>query len=363
MILRGDRHGAVYVFRAGSLGDAVVFLPAWHAIADRHPDVPLHLITPVARLPGIPDTAAVCGLTGRLGQVIRYDTTRSGLRLVAAAVSKIGPGIVYCQMPERSSLAHLRDYGFLRGVLGLHPIGIGRAIAANLRRGPLQPAYSPSVEWERLLQLAGAVPRPPAFPLLRPGPPAQSRADDVVRGLGGRPFVIACPGSKMPAKRWPVDRFRDVIGSFLARHSDAGMVLLGSPDERPLAAAIAELVPDRIRNLAGELSLEESAALCGRAVCYFGNDTGAMHVAAAMGVRCIGIFSARDYRGKWEPFGTGHTILRSDPPCRGCMLVECTTENLRCLTEVHCRAALDALEACWSTAAETGPRRSSAVSS
>ena len=100
-------------------------------------------------------------------------------------------------------------------------------------------------------------------------------------------------------------------------------------------------------NWAGQLPLDESVALFARAVCYLGNDTGAMHVAAAMGRPCIAVFSARDFRGKWDPFGSGHTILREDPACRHCMLVDCTTEKLRCLTTIDAETVGRALEQCW----------------
>ncbi len=350
--------GQIYVFRAGSLGDAIVSLPAWTAIVARHPGKPLHLITPARQIPGIPDTATVYGMTGHLGEVIRYETTRDGLASVVERVKAIGRGVVYCLMPERSTKAHLRDYVFLRGVVGLKPRGIFPAIAANLRQGPFRPAYSPTVEWQRLLACIGTRDRELRFPLFSPSGPARDVAKWIVSELGHRPFLVGCPGSKMPAKRWPVENYRKVFTAFLAEHSDAGAVLLGSPGEREMCDLVAEVDPGRVLNRAGDLSLDESAALCDRAVCYFGNDTGAMHVAAAMGKPCVAIFSARDYRGKWEPYGDGHVILREDVPCQGCMLEECETESLRCLTSVRPDAAHAALTAMWNSVTTSVATRS-----
>lgn len=341
----------IYVFRAGSLGDAIVSLPAWQEIGRRHPARPIHLITPAKRNPGIPDTADVFRMTGRLGEVIRYDTSRTGLASTAAEVRRIGGGVVYCLMPERSTRDHVRDFAFMRCVLGLHPRGLAPAIRANLRRGPFRRAYSPAVEWRRLLDCIGGDPERLSFPLLQPSPEGQEAADRALASLGESPFLVACPGSKMPSKRWPVERFRVVLDDFLRAHGDAGVALVGSPDERGLCQALSETRPDRVVNLAGRLSLDESAAVCRRAVCYFGNDTGAMHVAAAMGLPCVAIFSARDYSGKWEPFGEGHVVLRREPACRHCMLVECGAENLRCLTAIEAEEATHAVLDCWATAA------------
>lgn len=345
--MRGDE---VYVFRAGSLGDAIVALPAWHEIGRRHPGRPLHLITPARRIPGIPDTADVFRMTGRLGEVVRYETSWAGLAHTAAQVRRIGRGVVHCLMPERPTRDHVRDFVFMRCILGLRPRGLGPAITANLRRGPFRSAYSPAVEWRRLLDCLGGAHATPSFPLLRPSPAAEESADRRLTPLAAKPFLVVCPGSKMPSKRWPAEQFEKVLGSFLRVHDDAGVVLVGSPDERSLCQTLCSAGADRMLNLAGALSLDESAAICSRAACYFGNDTGAMHVAAAMGRPCVAVFSARDFRGKWEPFGDGHSILRTDPECSHCMLVECGVEKLRCLTAIEHRDVSRALDACWDAA-------------
>jgi ADP-heptose:LPS heptosyltransferase len=343
----------IYVFRAGSLGDAIVSLPAWSSIAERHPGKPLHLITPSRQIPGIPDTATVYGMTGHLGEVVRYGTTREGLAAVVSRVKEIGRGNVYCLMPERSTRAHLRDYAFLRAVVGLRPRGIMPAIFANFRLGPFRPAYSSTVEWKRLLQCVSADDFTLHFPMLVPTPEAHGVANKLAAELEGRPFMVACPGSKMPAKRWPVENYKEVFRRFLGEFPKACVVLLGSPAERAICEEIAAVEPARIANRAGDFSLDESAAVCARAVCYFGNDTGAMHVAAAMGKQCVAVFSARDYEGKWEPFGHGHVILRQDVPCKGCMLEECVNEGLRCLISLDTGVVARSLFAMWSQAFST----------
>jgi len=74
---------------------------------------------------------------------------------------------------------------------------------------------------------------------------------------------------------------------------------------------------------AGELSVRESAALMEGARFYLGNDTGVMHLAAAVSIPCVGVFSARNWPGIWEPYGHGHKVLRFDVPCSGCHLAVC----------------------------------------
>jgi len=337
----------VYVFRAGSLGDTIVSLPAWQVIARRHPGRPIHLITPAQRISGIPGTADVYRLTGRLGEVIRYDANLAGLARTAAAVREVGRGIVYCLMAVRPTIRHLRDLAFMRVVLGLKTRGVMPAIRMNRRShsGPATVAAIP--EWRRLLACAGGDASSLTFPLLEPSSKASETVARALEPIGDAPILVACPGSKMPAKRWPEDCYQAVFRRFLESHREAHVVLVGSPDERDLCQSIAASHSDRMFNWAGQLSLDESTALFARAVCYLGNDTGAMHVAAAMGRPCVAVFSARDFRGKWDPFGSGHTILREDPSCRHCMLVECTTEKLRCLMMIDAESVGQALERCW----------------
>lgn len=335
------------MFRAGSLGDSLVALPAWKQLCDRHSGQSIHLITPAKQLPGIPDTATVFAMTGRLGNVIRYDTSHGSLKRAAAEVRALGGGIVYGLMPQRPSLHHVRDWLFMRGVVGLQTRGFGRAILSNLRRGPFRRSYSPLIEWRRLLSLVGSDGAKLQFPLLSVPGAARAAATRSLAPLDGRRLVVVCPGSKMPAKLWPLDRYCDTLRRFLSKQDDAAVVLLGSPQEKTVCEAIVAIDPSRVLNLAGDLSVEESAAVCEAAICYFGNDTGAMHLAAAMGLPCVAVFSARDYPLKWVPYGDGHEILRHDPSCSGCMLQKCVTEKLRCLTAISADQALDALNRCW----------------
>ncbi|NQW48385.1 MAG: hypothetical protein HQ464_11555, partial [Planctomycetes bacterium] len=198
----------VYVFRAGSLGDTIVSLPAWQVISQRHPGRPLHLITPSQRIPGIPDTADVYRLTGLLGEVIRYDSSSAGLVRTAAAVRQVGRGIVYCLMAERPTIRHLRDAVFMRLMLGLKIRGLMPAIQLNRRLHAERAVEVAMPEWQRLLACAGGNSASLSLPLLEPTPEAGDTVARALEPIRNAPFLVACPGSKMPAKRWPKERYQ-----------------------------------------------------------------------------------------------------------------------------------------------------------
>lgn len=146
---------------------------------------------------------------------------------------------------------------------------------------------------------------------------------------GARPWIGVGPGSKMPAKRWPADRFTRVIKT-LVKHQGVWPVVFGGPEDQAVGA-------EMIRhwgcgyNAAGALGVRAAAAALLRCRLYLGNDTGTMHLAAAMGVRCVAVFSARDHAGRWYPAGDGHIVFRSKVACEGCHLIECVERQNECL--------------------------------
>jgi ADP-heptose:LPS heptosyltransferase len=163
-------------------------------------------------------------------------------------------------------------------------------------------------------------------------------------GAKGRRIIGLGIWSNMPSKRWPLDRYRELIVRLQASDKRIFPVILGSREERLLGL-------DLLRDLetgavaAGELSITESAHLLSRSILYVGNDTGIMHLAAAVGTPCVGIFSARDEPGKWHPYGANNVVLRKRPSCAGCMLRDCREFHLRCLTEISVDEAFAACDA------------------
>ena len=77
---------------------------------------------------------------------------------------------------------------------------------------------------------------------------------------------------------------------------------------------------------------------------YLGNDTGVMHMAVAAGIRCLAIFSATNAPGLWEPYGSGHVVLRKYVECEGCLLRYCHLHNTECLRMIETNQVVNAAE-------------------
>jgi len=108
------------------------------------------------------------------------------------------------------------------------------------------------------------------------------------------------PGMKMLDKRWPVDRLAALAERFTRR--GLPVVLTGVGDDAPLCREVAaQMTETPPRIMAGELSLGQFGALCQRAALFVGADTGAMHIAAAVGCKTVAIFGPSDPK-RYGPF-------------------------------------------------------------
>lgn len=170
-------------------------------------------------------------------------------------------------------------------------------------------------------------------------------------GLSRGSYVVFAPGAEFgPAKRWPARHFSE-----LAAQLDATVVLLGSGKEAALcdeiAAPVNAVQTGKCLNLAGKTSLPQALALIAASRSTISNDSGLMHVAAALGVPQVAIF------GSSSPLHTpplndkAHVLwLKADPvyqpplDCAPCFARECPLGHTRCLNDIGAERVLTALQ-------------------
>ncbi|MBR0460160.1 MAG: glycosyltransferase family 9 protein [Victivallales bacterium] len=133
----------------------------------------------------------------------------------------------------------------------------------------------------------------------------------------GRTPVALAVGGNRSSQRWPLERYAETA----RRLSEAGchLVLFGGPSD----VAAMEKVRGDLPGTIVTAPIAVSAEVLRRCAFYVGNDTGVMHLAAAVGLKCVCIFSARNVPGVWEPYGKGHVVLLPHVPCEGCNLANC----------------------------------------
>jgi ADP-heptose:LPS heptosyltransferase len=141
------------------------------------------------------------------------------------------------------------------------------------------------------------------------------------RALALSNYVCLHPGSQLPSRRWPPERFA-LIGDMLAARGWT-VVLTGSAGEAPLTAAVAGAMDAQAVDLAGKTSLGGLGALIARARLVVCNDTGVSHIAAALRTPSVVVCSGADPQ-RWAPLDRElHRVLHHDVPCRPCLYSEC----------------------------------------
>ncbi|MEI7967946.1 MAG: lipopolysaccharide heptosyltransferase II [Betaproteobacteria bacterium] len=158
-----------------------------------------------------------------------------------------------------------------------------------------------------------------------------------------RPAVCLCPGAEYgPAKRWPVEHFATLARALAGHGMD--IRLLGSARDAPVADAIAAACGHPVSNLCGRTTLEDAVDVLACAQVVVSNDSGLMHVAAAVGRPVIALFgsSSPDYT---PPLSERARIMRNPVPCSPCFKRECPLKHFDCLNGLAPRLVLEQVEA------------------
>ena len=150
---------------------------------------------------------------------------------------------------------------------------------------------------------------------------------------GGRPRIALCPQSRWATKNWPRNNFVAVARRLLAGLPAATVYLLGGAEDREAAEAIARAVGARAVNLAGTASLVETGSLLQEMDLLISNDSGPVHLAAALGVPVLVIFGPTDPR-RTGPYGDGHRVLQTSLNCQPCLSRTCSVGGLPCMHQI-----------------------------
>ena len=160
---------------------------------------------------------------------------------------------------------------------------------------------------------------------------AREAAGKLGREATGAPVLALCPGAEYgPAKRWPEEHYARVARDRL----DAGwqVWLLGSERDQAVTAAIAAQSPGVV-DIAGRTSLAQAVDLLSLARAVVSNDSGLMHVAAAVGVPVIALYGSSD-PNYTPPLSARARILSLGLECSPCFRRECPLGHLNCLRQL-----------------------------
>ncbi len=171
-------------------------------------------------------------------------------------------------------------------------------------------------------------------------------------------WIVLQPGARWPNKRWPIEHYTALVRQLTEASPDVHCVILGGALDRPLGEAIARANPQRCLDMTGQSSLVEMVEWIRGCQVMVTNDTGPMHVAAALGKPVIALFGPTN-PNRTGPYGQVARVLRLALPCAPCMKSSCHyAKPLECLRGIEpanvCQAVLRQLPSAAGGRAQPG---------
>jgi len=149
-------------------------------------------------------------------------------------------------------------------------------------------------------------------------------------------IYVICPGAEYgPTKRWPTANFALLADRLLEQNKNSQIILLGSKSDRALAQEITSQAKklSNIHNWCGNTSLDEAIALIGMSKAVVSNDSGLMHIAAALQTPQVAIFGSSD-PAHTPPLSDKAKIIWLNLPCSPCHKRACPLGHLKCLKDI-----------------------------
>lgn len=155
----------------------------------------------------------------------------------------------------------------------------------------------------------------------------------------GSPLIAFAPVSRWDSKNWPIERFQELVPLIVKTYPSAKIVVLGGKADIEVGNEIASIAPEVVANLCGKSSIGESMSLLSRCSLLIANDTGPVHMAAAVGTRCLVVFGPT--RPDWTgPFGSGHRVIMKSLSCQPCLRHTCPRGTKECMSAITAEEVL-----------------------
>lgn len=333
------------------VGDMVMAQSLFLLLRQQHPHCRLSVLAPAwsepvtARMPEVDESIAMPVGHGRLGLAERWRLGRSlrgrfdrAIVLPGSFKSALVPW--FAGVPVRTGYTGEQRYGLLNDRRELDrrsmPLHLQRVAALAMPPDAPVPALG-EIPWPRL------------------DIDDESRRATAARfGIDpGTRLVALCPGAEFgPSKQWPAGYFAGVANDQVAR--GARVAIFGSANDATVAGGIRELAPAAI-DLTGQTTLGEAIDLMSLAAAVVSNDSGLMHVAAAVGAPLVAIYGSSS-DAYTPPLQTGARRLARQMDCRPCFQRECPLGHTDCLKGISVEQVNTALAELFGGGATTDSR-------
>ncbi len=320
-------HHKILIVKPSSLGDVVHSLPALNAISKRFPQAQIHWV--IAQ--GFEGLLEGHPMIHRLW-VIRKDSWKK-IQNAGKTIQEVR--ILFRQLKQEKFDLVIDLQGLLRSGIITGATGSPLRIGFKEAREGSRVFYTDSVEGgrnihavDRYLKIAahlGCDVSDIRFPLPPVESPSACSLQPAAMNNLDR-YAVLVPGARWETKKWPADNFGRLASLLPIR-----TVIIGSRTDRVIADKIVSLSRGMSISLAGNTGLKDLVDIMRGAQFVVSNDSGPMHIAAALGIPVFAIFGPTDPL-RTGPYGKGHTVIRSDISCSPCFKKACN--DIKCLKKI-----------------------------
>jgi heptosyltransferase-2 len=198
-----------------------------------------------------------------------------------------------------------------------------------------------------------------AHPELIADPANQQQALERLHLSLERPILAICPGAEFgPAKRWPEQHYAEVARHWINQHQGQVWIFGSNKDESVATALFDSLSPEQqphCQRLTGQTNLAEAIDLMALSRLAISNDSGLMHIAAALKLPLIAIYGSTS-PSYTPPLAEQVAVLHTDIECRPCFKRECPLGHLKCLKELDASRAIAATDSLMQGQAHDAPQ-------
>ncbi|MCF7894510.1 MAG: glycosyltransferase family 9 protein, partial [Candidatus Omnitrophica bacterium] len=335
----------IIILRVGNIGDIICAVPAMEAIRKNFPEAEITLLSSPGKY-GAVGAKELLKNTIFLDKLkIYYHEDINTLKDKISLIRKLKKENydLFIEFPK-----NLADFGTeMRNMIFAKIIGcqyaLGFKVSTIKMFAKIQSKYiSFDNEVERLLKIIQKESLKISdvlFPL-----PISAEDKKIVNNflfkLDNEKLIALNPNAKRQTNRWPLKRFGEV-GRWLVNHYNARVFIIGGNADRKRMAELKKMIGVGAVDLAGKFSLLQTIELLKHCQFLVSNDSGAIHMASAVNTPVVGIYSARDLKNKWYPYGERNVIFRKSPKCQVCFKEECN--NLACLNKVKTDEVCEAI--------------------
>ncbi|MHB8809057.1 MAG: lipopolysaccharide heptosyltransferase II [Desulfobulbaceae bacterium] len=315
------------------IGDAIMTTPAVRTIRRNFPEAEITLLA-------LPWVADVFRASPRVDRILSYERAgrHAGLwgkfTLAAELRRERFDGAILLQNAFEAAFITL-----LAGIpvrAGYTTDGRGLLLTHGVRRTAEIKKLHQVHYYQEMVRGLGCVPGDDDLELVVPGE-GDAWAKDFLReaNLAGRKIIGLNPGASYgPAKRWPAEKFA-ALARELHRSPDSFLLLFGTSADRQAADEIKGACPDkgRVMDLTGRTTLAQAMGLISCCHVFVTNDSGLMHVAAALATPTVAIFGSTN-PVTTGPFSVNSSVVRSDLACSPCLETHCPNKHFHCMETI-----------------------------